>query len=209
MSDIGVYGPHVSRWADIRRSPATASTGISPACATPATAAQAALGADLHCDAVTLRSEKSDTTTPLVDQSSLQHLLGYHMAQADVPAKAAFYKYIGEPLKLRHVEFTILMLVKSNPAVTQKQLSQTLSVTAPNITMLLDRLVEKGWIARVRSETDRRVQHIYLTDDGAALAERSHRLSLTCEYEMLKHLSEGERIMLLELLDKVARRRRI
>lgn len=158
---------------------------------------------------MTPRSAKADLTPQQVDQSSLQHLLGYHMAQADIPAKAAFYKYIGEPLKLRHVEFTILMLVKSNPAVTQKQLSQTLAVTAANITILLDRLVEKGWIERMRSETDRRVQHIVLTAAGAALAEQSHALSLTCEAEMLRHLTEGERIMLLELLDKVARHRRI
>lgn len=131
------------------------------------------------------------------------------MAQANIPAKAAYYKYVGEPLKLRHVEFTILMLVKSNPAVTQKQLSQTLAVTAPNITILLDRLVEKGWIERVRSETDRRVQHIHLTAKGKKLAEASYRLSLSCESEMLKHLTPGERAMLLELLDKVARHRRI
>jgi DNA-binding MarR family transcriptional regulator len=158
---------------------------------------------------VAIRSNKADSTSAVVDQSSLQHLLGYHMAQADIPAKAAFYKYIGEPLKLRHVEFTILMLVKSNPGVTQKQLSQTLAVTSANITILLDRLVEKGWIERMRSESDRRVQHIYLTADGTALAESSHHLSLSCEFEMLKHLTEGERIMLLELLDKVARHRRI
>ncbi len=159
--------------------------------------------------AVASSSGKSSLTAPAVDQSSLQHLLGYHMAQADIPAKAAFYKYIGEPLKLRHVEFTILMLVMSNPDVTQKQLAQTLAVSAPNITILLDRLVDKGWIERVRSETDRRVQHIRLTPAGADLAERSHQLSLGCETEMLKHLTDGERIMLLELLDKVARHRRI
>ena len=131
------------------------------------------------------------------------------MAQADIPAKAAFYKYIGEPLNLRHVEFTILMLVKRNAGVTQKQLSQTLAVSAANITLLLDRLVDKGWIERVRSEDDRRAQHIHLTPVGAALAEQSHRVSLSCEREMLKHLSDGERIMLLELLDKVARHRRV
>lgn len=131
------------------------------------------------------------------------------MAQADIPAKAAFYKYIGEPLKLRHVEFTILMLVKRNAGVTQKQLSQTLAVSAANITLLLDRLVDKGWIERMRSEDDRRVQHIHLTAVGAQLAEESHQLSLVCERELLKHLSDGERTMLLELLDKVARHRRV
>ena len=131
------------------------------------------------------------------------------MAQADIPAKAAYYKYIGEPLKLRHVEFTILMLVKSNPGVTQKQLSQTLAVSAANITILLDRLVDKGWIERVRAEADRRMQHIHLTVTGAVLAEQSHQVSLGCEREMLKHLTDGERTMLLELLDKVARHRRV
>jgi len=167
-------------------------------------------GAALHC-AVPSRSNHSEAPAPApaVDQSSLHHLLGYHMAQADIPAKAAFYKYIGEPLKLRHVEFTILMLVMRNPAVTQKQLSQTLSVSAPNITILLDRLVDKGWIERVRSEEDRRVQHIHLTAQGAALAQQSHELSLSCEREMLRHLTDGERLMLLELLDKVARHRRV
>ncbi|WP_326544055.1 MarR family winged helix-turn-helix transcriptional regulator [Pseudorhodoferax sp.] len=153
-------------------------------------------------------NDKVDVPT-VVDQSCLQHLLGYHMAKADVPAKAAYYKYIGDPLTLRHVEFTILMLVKSNPAVTQKQLAQTLAVSAANITILLDRVVEKGWIERVRSDSDRRMQHIHLTTAGEKLAEQAYQLSLTCEREMLKHLTVGERTMLLELLDKVARHRRV
>ncbi|MCW5613076.1 MAG: MarR family transcriptional regulator [Rubrivivax sp.] len=151
----------------------------------------------------------SDSTPAPVDQSSLSHLLGYHMAQADVPAKAAFYKYIGEPLALRHVEFTILMLVRSNPGITQKQLSQTLAVSAPNITILLDRLEGKGWIQRVRSDADRRLQHVQLTPAGAKLARQSYERSLDCEREMLKHLTPGERTLLLELLDKVAKHRRV
>lgn len=163
----------------------------------------------LHCWAMSSMSAKASKPISDVDQSSLQHLLGYHMALADVPAKAAFYKYIGEPLRLRHVEFTILMLVKSNPAITQKRLAQTLAVSAPSITILLDRLVDKGWIERVRSDTDRRVQHVHLTAEGARLAKQSHRLSLNCEQEMLRHLTVAERTMLLELLDKVARHRRV
>lgn len=151
----------------------------------------------------------SDAPASRVDQSALRHLLGYRIAQAYIPAKAAFYKYVGEPLTLRHVEFTILMLLRSNHGITQKQLAQTLAVSAPAITMLLDRLVDKGWIERVRSETDRRVQHIHLTAKGAKLAERSYQASCTAEAEMLKYLTEGERAMLFELLDKVAQHRRV
>lgn len=144
-----------------------------------------------------------------IDQSSLHHLVGYHIAQANIPSKAAFIRHVGAPLKLRPVEFTILMLVRGNPGITQKQLSQVLAVTAANITLLLDRLAEKGWVTRVRPESDRRVQAVNLTPAGEDLAARAHALSLDCEREMLRHLTAGERAILLELLDKVARHRRV
>ena len=53
-----------------------------------------------------------------VDQSCLAHLVGYQMARADIPFKRTFSKHIGEPLGLRPVEFTILVLVAHNPGAT-------------------------------------------------------------------------------------------
>ncbi|RDI03796.1 MarR family winged helix-turn-helix transcriptional regulator [Caldimonas thermodepolymerans] len=152
---------------------------------------------------------KSDSVAHGLDQSSLSHVLGYHLAQADVPIKKVFFKCIGQPLQLRPVEFTILMLLNSNENVTQKQLSQALAVSAPNITILLDRLAERGLVTRVRSETDRRSQHVLLTRKGAILARKAHEVSLTMEHEVLRHLSDGERAILFELLQKVARHRRV
>jgi DNA-binding MarR family transcriptional regulator len=152
---------------------------------------------------------KQDPSSSGVDQSCLSHLLGYQLVQADIPLKRTFFKHIGEPLGLRPVEFTILALVAHNPGVTGKELSQALAVTAPNITILLDKMSEKGLVARVRSETDRRAQNIHLTTAGEKLAKRAIGVSKTMEQEVLRHLSEGERVMLLELLQKVARHRRV
>jgi len=143
-----------------------------------------------------------------VDDACLRHLAGYQAAQADIALKRAFHARIGEPFGLRPVEFTILALVAHNPGVTGKQLAQALAVTAPNITLLLDRMSERGLVERVRSETDRRAQNIHLTRAGAALAQRTLAVSRTMEREVLGHLSEGERVMLLELLRKVARQPR-
>jgi DNA-binding MarR family transcriptional regulator len=157
---------------------------------------------------VPAKRDKSDNPAPGVDQSCLGHLLGYCLAQADIPARRAFFQHIGEPLGLRPVEFTILVLVAFNPGITGKQLSQALSVTAPNITLLLDRLGKRGLVERVRSEIDRRAQNIHLTAEGEKLARRAHANSRTIEQEMLRHLSEGERAMLLELLKKVAQGQR-
>jgi len=150
----------------------------------------------------------ADGTPAGLDQSCLAHLMGYQLVRADIPLKRAFHKHIGEPLGLRPVEFTILELVAHNPGVNGKQLAQALAVTAPNITILLDKMSEKGWLERVRSETDRRAQNIHLTTSGEKLARRALAISKTMEEEVLRHLSEGERVLLLELLQKVARHRR-
>jgi DNA-binding MarR family transcriptional regulator len=144
-----------------------------------------------------------------LDQSGLSHLLGYQLVQADIPLKKVFFKHIGGPLGLRPVEFTILVLLAFNPGITAKQLGQTLAVTAPHVTILLDRLSEKGWLERVRSEKDRRAQNIHLTPAGEKLARNAHQTSKTMEDDVLRHLSAGERAMLLELLQKVARHRRV
>jgi DNA-binding MarR family transcriptional regulator len=148
-----------------------------------------------------------DLIADRVDQSCLAHLFTYQIALADIPARRSFAKHVGVPLGLRPVEFTTLVLVAFNPGLTQKQLAQVLALSAPNITILIDRLEHKGWLERVRSETDRRAQNIHLTPAGRTLAEQAHAMSKLVEQDLLTDLTQGERALLLELLQKVARTR--
>jgi DNA-binding MarR family transcriptional regulator len=143
-----------------------------------------------------------------LDQASVFHLVGYHVARADAGTRTAYTRHVGRPLGLTPVEFTALMLLRSNASVTQKQLAQTLAVTAANITILTDRLCEKGWVVRSRDDGDRRLQFAQLTDEGRGLADRAYELSLSCERELLGALSEGERAMLVELLVRLAHSRK-
>lgn len=143
-----------------------------------------------------------------IDQGALSHVFGYCLSLADIPSKRVFAHFIGKPMDLRPVEFTTLLLVTFNPGVTQKQLAQVLAMSAPNMTILIDRMTERGLLARVRSETDRRAQNVHATADGEALAHRAHAVSKTMEAELLSPLSPGERILLFELLQKIARQRR-
>jgi DNA-binding MarR family transcriptional regulator len=140
-----------------------------------------------------------------LDQSCMGHLIGYHITQANVASRKAFNRHIGEPWKLSPVEFTILMLVAHNRDATQKELSQALAVSAPNVTALVDRMNERDLLKRVRNENDRRSQRLRLTRKGAALVRDVREVSLTMERDLIRHLSEAERAMLIELLQKVAR----
>jgi DNA-binding MarR family transcriptional regulator len=143
-----------------------------------------------------------------LDHRRMQELLGYNLAQAAIPSHAIYEAAIGTPLGLRQVEFTVLVLVDSNAEVTQKSLSLALGIAAPNLTVILDRMVERGFVRRVRSETDRRAQLVQLTAKGAALTRKACAIARDMEEELLGHFSAAERAMLFELLQKVAVLRR-
>ncbi len=149
----------------------------------------------------TLEPKARPTT---LDQSRLTHLVGYAATRASVELKKSFSKHLG-PLQLKAVEFSILVLVASNEQVNQKQLGQALDVSPPNLAVTLDRMVERGWVERVRSTEDRRSQIVVLTKAGQALEQRAEKIAATMENETLQVLSAAERLLLLELLLKVAR----
>lgn len=144
-----------------------------------------------------------------LDHGRMQKLLGYNLAQAAIPSFKIFDKHIGEPFQLRRLDFTILMLVASNPHVTQRQMSVALDVSAPRLTIVCDKLVDRGLITRTRSDDDRRKQYIALTPKGEALVRKTDRIADTMEKELLGHLSDLERTLLFQLLEKVAVHRRV
>jgi DNA-binding MarR family transcriptional regulator len=156
------------------------------------------------------RPKHREPTLPgRLEHGRMQKLLGYNLAQAAIPSFKIFDKRIGEPFQLRRLDFTILMLVASNPQVTQRQMSLALDVSAPRLTIVCDKLVDRELITRTRSEDDRRKQYIALTRKGATVVRKAERIADTMENELLGHLSELERTLLFQLLEKVAIHRRV
>jgi DNA-binding MarR family transcriptional regulator len=143
----------------------------------------------------------------LDDGAALGQLLGYQLALASIATRKLYTRHVGEPIQLKPVEFTILMLLLVNEEVTPKRLGHALAVSAPNLTILLDRLQRRELVTRVRSETDRRSQHVHLTRKGQALAKKAQDIALTMENELARTLSAAEKAMLIELLRKVSRHR--
>jgi DNA-binding MarR family transcriptional regulator len=138
-----------------------------------------------------------------LDQSGMQHLMGYLLTLAEVASRRVFQRHVGTPFELRPVEFTILVLLLGNGSATPKQLALTLGLPPPNVTVLVDRLVERALVKRERSTTDGRAMNLRLTDKGSELAKRVQRVSQTMETGLLAPLSAAERAMLAELLHKL------
>lgn len=137
----------------------------------------------------------------------MHDLLGYQLAQAAILSSEAFGRTVGEPLGLRKVEFTIMQLIQANAPVTAARVAKSLAVTTPGVKMWLDQLEQRGLIARERGSVDRRTHDLRLTRKGDTLVSKALAALLEADREILRDLTEAERLMLLQLLRQVARRR--
>ncbi|MCK6401366.1 MAG: MarR family winged helix-turn-helix transcriptional regulator [Sphaerotilus natans subsp. sulfidivorans] len=160
-------------------------------------------------DVSDLLSDLTDDATPAgrLHEGALFTLLGYQLAQAAVTTTEVFEARVGGVHALRPVEYTILMLVGGNTQVSPTRLARALAVTLPNIKMWLDRMEGRGLVLRERSVRDRRIQHVTLTEAGAALAAQATAQLQQGDREVLEGFSPGERLLLVELLHRIARAR--
>jgi len=143
------------------------------------------------------------SSTPTLDDSRMRRLLGYCLAQAAAVGNRVFDECIGEPLALRRVDYTILVLVDANRDVNNRQLARLLGLSMPYLTVTLDKIVARGLMTRTRSDVDRRSSVLRLTDEGRDLLREAEEIAATMESGLLARLTPGEAALLFELLNKV------
>jgi DNA-binding MarR family transcriptional regulator len=149
-------------------------------------------------------SAEGGTRPAPVSLGALANLVGFHLARAAVTTNDAFERLIDKPFNLNKVEFSLLMLLQANSAIPPKRLARALVVTAPKLTLLLDRLQGRGLIKRERNPLDGRSQHVVLTDKGRRLARDATAAVASMERVLLERLTAAEHAMLIELLGKLA-----
>src|SRR5580698_7089708 len=77
--------------------------------------------------------------------------------------------------ELTPVKFNTLLLLKhlgKDEGLSQNDISHHLIVSPSNITRLIDRLIEDGYVQRNSSKKDRRVKLIKITPEGSAILEK-------------------------------------
>ena len=80
-----------------------------------------------------------------------------------------FFSFSIEAEEMKTIELYILLYVALKGPQNMSSLAKEYSMTKSNITLLVDDMEKKGYLARVRSGEDRRVIMINLTEKGAAL----------------------------------------
>lgn len=80
-------------------------------------------------------------------------------------------------------------------------IGQHLYTRVPDLTRLLDRLADKGWLVRERDPDNRRVVRSRLTEIGIELVESAYTSLQALEEKQLAHLNDEDKQELKRLLD--------
>ena len=133
----------------------------------------------------------------------LLELSGYVLRRASAAAIAALNRRLA-PLKLRHADVALLMLIGSSPGITQSQAGRVLDIKRANMVAFVARLETRGLIRRRR--VDGRSQALDLSSCGRMLLGRARRVVDAHEAALLKGVPEQLRPLVLPVLLALWRR---
>jgi MarR family transcriptional regulator, organic hydroperoxide resistance regulator len=104
-----------------------------------------------------------------------------------------------KPTGLSIPQFDVLSTLTEQQGLSQSDLAQRLYVTKGNVSGLIDRLVDAGYVERRSSPGDRRSNALFLTPDGDKAAQAGLKLQKAFVSETLGTLLPAD----LKLLDGI------
>lgn len=109
-----------------------------------------------------------------------------------------------KPYEISTQQFNILRVLRSaNDWVAMHKINELLIIKSPNITRLADKLITKALITRNRSEEDRRIVYVQITNKGRELLTQ---IDIEHEGELSNYMdsfTKEEAIMMTKILKKI------
>lgn len=141
---------------------------------------------------------------PLYDPATIQleTSLGYHLAKARNVLIARTDQAL-KPLDLTSQQIGVILCLSSGRARTPLELSREMSYDSGSMTRMLDRLEKKGFVRRTRSDADRRIVELRLTERGQDAAVRLPAIGATVLNEQLRGFSRAELDSLIGMLARI------
>ena len=146
--------------------------------------------------------ETADEKKKALDLNALQQTPGFMIRILQLLNFQAFFRHF-ESLGLSPVEYSILMTVRDNEAVTQSELAAVLKMRLPNLVKILSVMEEAGIIKRKRSSRDKRAVELSLSAAGQKRADEARRLGEAFNEHTLAPLSKPERAAFLQMLTRL------
>lgn len=115
-------------------------------------------------------------------------------------------EWINMDIKFSKTEIFTMMFLDKNKEATMTELVEYINSPMSTATGIIDRLVKNGYINRDRSETDRRIVVLKLTDLGSKLIKDFKDLISSYLKVILDELTEEEKQFLINIVFKIINR---
>lgn len=109
-------------------------------------------------------------------------------------------------LGLTRPQWLAIVRLNRRPGASQSELADMMEIEKAPVGRIVDRLVEKGWVARRPDPVDRRINRIYLTDRGERVYAAIQPISEATVADALEGLSKADKAVLNMLLSRVKTR---
>ncbi|MDP2983353.1 MAG: MarR family transcriptional regulator [Candidatus Latescibacter sp.] len=113
------------------------------------------------------------------------------------------------PYGLTNAQFDVLMILETqseNGTLNQTELGHMLLVNRSNVTGLVDRMEQAGWVRRIPDGEDRRINLVEITDNGMKILDSTKNVYMKRIEEITSVLSDNEKNLLVEILEKIRKK---
>jgi Transcriptional regulators len=97
----------------------------------------------------------------------------------------------------------ILKELSMSEGMTQKKLAENMRITAPSMSINLQKMETAGFLLRKPDDNDMRQMKLYLTDKGRETAEKADREIALANDKLVEALSDDEKSEFKRLLIKI------
>lgn len=132
---------------------------------------------------------------PIVDP--LKDLPGYALRRASAAVMAKLARRLAA-VGLRPSEASVLLVIDSNPGVTQSQIGRLLDIARANMAPLTARLAARELI--VREAAGGRSHGLTLSAPGRRLTQKAQRIVAQLEAELMERIPAAQRAAFLRTL---------
>ncbi|MDY0362747.1 MAG: MarR family transcriptional regulator [Desulforegulaceae bacterium] len=129
--------------------------------------------------------------------------LFYQLKDADNSASVVLNSQLSEQ------ELKVIIFLGKNGDERMKDIAEHMNLVVSSLTSIADKLVEKNYVERKRSESDRRIVRLSLTKKGQSFFSELRKIKKTKGREILGLLDNEDKKVYVELMRKMVERSRI
>jgi DNA-binding MarR family transcriptional regulator len=144
------------------------------------------------------------TTTAAPSRTDAVEALGHAFKRAMVAVRRLRGRETHRPGAPSFAQYQLLFALADHDGLSSGELAHAADLSPATVTQMLDSLVERGLVTRLRSETDRRIVTCSLTDSGRdVIAERRAKFQGTWT-GALAEFSVAELAVAAAVFDRIA-----